>query len=109
MLRATLRPANASCRMPSRDDLQSTFEKALASGGDHLHQELAHRHMLALADMFEGWSLDRRRTPTESAKLLGWAEGMRRMADKVGPDWDPPEPIRLSAIAFIGRVATGEK
>lgn len=72
---------------------------------DDLRNELAHRHMLALADMYEGWSLSQGMTPERSAEVLGWSEAMRRLAEEVGPDWDPPPPSPLTLIAFLGRWA----
>jgi hypothetical protein len=70
---------------------------------DHLRDELAHRHMVQLADVFEGWAMDSRVDIKQSVKLVGWAESLRQLAELVGPDWDPPEPDQLSAVGFMGR------
>jgi hypothetical protein len=59
--------------------------------------------MLRLADVFEGWAMGPNTSPEWSAKLLGWAEGWRKMAEKVGPNWAPPYPDRLSLIGFIAK------
>lgn len=69
----------------------------------HLREQLAFQHMIALADAFEGWALDRRMTPEQSAMLVGWSQSMRALADEVGPDWNPPEPEKLSLLGFLGR------
>ena len=69
---------------------------------EDLREELGHRHMIHLADVFEGWAIDRRMTPEWTAKLTGWAESLRRLADEVGPDWDPPAGT-LSLVGFFGR------
>ncbi len=94
--------------MPSRDDLQRIFEEASLPVSDHLREQLAHRHMIALADTFEGWAIDKRMTPEQTAKLVGWAESMRALADEVGPNWNPPTPVRLTLMGFMGRKALDE-
>lgn len=71
---------------------------------EDLREELGYRHMIHLADVFEGWAIDRRMTPEWTAKLTGWAESMRRLADEVGSAWDPPRPAGpISLVGFIGR------
>lgn len=59
--------------------------------------------MVALSDVFDGWALDKRRSPEESAKILGWAESLRRLADEVCPEWNPPDSARLGVLGFMGR------
>jgi hypothetical protein len=61
--------------------------------------------MIALADTFEGWAIDERMTPEQSAKLVGWAESMRNLAEEVGPHWNPPTPEKLTLMGFLGRKA----
>jgi len=61
-----------------------------------------------LADVFEGWALDRRVTPEQTARFVGWAESMRTLAEKVGPDWDPPKSDKLTFMGFLGRRALDE-
>jgi hypothetical protein len=42
--------------------------------------------MIALADHFEGWALDKQAaTPKQAARLMGHAENMRQLAELVGP------------------------
>jgi hypothetical protein len=57
--------------------------------------------MMRLADMYEGWAQDRRLAPLDTARLLGWADGMRTLASEVGADYEPPasvpgEPVPLT-------------
>ena len=89
--------------MPSRGPLADIFDQASSCPASNVKDELSYDRMLALADTFEGWSMDRRFGPEQSAKCLGYAEGLRRIADEVGPSWDPPEPEHLSAIGFLAR------
>ena len=39
----------------------------------------------------------------------GYAEGLLAEADQLGPDWNPPEPEKLTPIGFVGRIANGDK
>ncbi len=97
-------------RVDSPRRLKKVFEKVSSDyPPPYFREELSHRHMLGLADMFAGWSLDRRFSPERMASLLGWAEGLQRLADEVGPSWDPPRPVRLSIIGFLGRRVVGEE
>jgi hypothetical protein len=88
--------------------LRQIYEEASRPAPEHLREQLAYRHMIALADIYEGWALDKRLTPEESVKLIGWAESMRDLAEEVGPNWDPPTPQRLTSIGFLGRKALKE-
>ncbi len=65
--------------------------------------------MIALADTFIGWALDKSNDPKQSAWLSGYAEGLLAEADLLGPDWNPPEPEELTPIAVVGRVANGDR
>lgn len=94
--------------MSSQDDLRRIFDEASAPASRHLREQLAHRHMIVLAEHFDGWALDRRLKPEQTARLVGWAESMRTLADEVGPDWDPPAPERLTLMGFLGRKLLGE-
>ena len=78
--------------MPSRDQLNALFSDASQKKPAHLRAQLSHAHMEALEDLYDGWALDESMTPERSAQLMGWAEGMRRLAVEVGPSWKPPEP-----------------
>ena len=64
--------------------------------------------MIYLADVFEGWALDKQFTPEESARAIGMAEGMRALAEEVGPNWYPPDPKTLSFLGYIARRGLGE-
>jgi hypothetical protein len=76
---------------------------------DHLKPQLAYRHMIALADTYDGWAQDKRMTPEKSAQMLGWAEGMRQLAEEVGPEWNPPAPPTVTLVGFLGRMVLDEK
>jgi hypothetical protein len=94
--------------MAENEVLEKLFESASATSMAHLKPELSHRHMTALATIFEGWSLSRQVKPEQSAHLLGWAEALRQLADEVGPSWDPPEPPSVGIMGYLGRLAYGE-
>ena len=53
--------------------------------------------------------MDARMTAEQTAKILGWAESLRQLAELVGPDWNPPEPERLTIMGFLGRQVLGEE
>ncbi len=103
--RPTISKAKA---MAEREVLEAILQHTAEMTPTHLKPELAHRHMVALADTYEGWAQDRRMSPERSARLLGWADGLRRLADELGPEWNPPTPPTVSAIGFLGRVALDE-
>jgi hypothetical protein len=76
---------------------------------EHWREQLARRHMVALAGTFGGWALDRRMTPKQSAQLVGWAQSLRNLAQECGPQWNPPLPEQLTPFGFLGRYALGEE
>ncbi|ESX80474.1 hypothetical protein X756_32815 [Mesorhizobium sp. LSHC412B00] len=86
-------------------ELVSIFNQAAEQRwSEDLREELGYRHMMRLADVFEGWASDSRMTPEWTAKLTGWAGSMRTLAEEVGATWDPPRPAgALSLVGFIGR------
>jgi hypothetical protein len=88
--------------------LEAIFQNTAEMTSSHLKTQLAYRHMVALADTYEGWAQDRRTLPERSAQILGWAESLRRLADEVGPAWNPSPPPTVSIIGFLGRLALGE-
>lgn len=90
------------------EHLRRIFEDASGPMKEPIRDQLAYRHMVALADNFEGWALYPETTPEQSAKLLGLSESLRRLSDEVGPDWDPPPPDHLTLLGFLGRKAVGE-
>jgi hypothetical protein len=91
-----------------RRTLARAFQRLEEKRKAHLREQSAYRHMIHLADVFDGWALDSRNTPEQSIMILGWADSLRELADEVGPDWDPPESGRLSLMGFLGRKAVGE-
>jgi len=92
---------------PRPASLRDMYDEA-AGGTGFDKAQLAHRHMLILADTFEGWAMAEGTKPSDTARLVGWSEVMRRLADEVGEDWNPPEPTKLSLCGFLGRTLLGE-
>lgn len=90
------------------EELKRIFKEARQHQWPGVPEQLAYRHMIALADVFEGWALDKRLTPAQSAMIIGWAESMRSLAEKVGPNWNPPKPDKLTLVGFLGRKAFDE-
>lgn len=78
--------------MPSLDDLARAFEEAGRSRWNGVTEQLSHVDMINLADTLTGWAMARGISREWSGRLLGWAETMQQMADKVGPSWSRPEP-----------------
>ena len=89
--------------MASLEDLARAFEEAAANRWAGVAEQLSHVDMINLADTLTGWAMARRVSREWSARLLGWAETMQALADKVGPDWNPPEPETLSLIGTLAR------
>lgn len=100
--------AESAWRKEKRAELQRVFENAASGEIAGAREELAYRHMIVLADVFEGWGMDSQASQRRTAQLLGWAESLRRLAHEVGPDWDPPKPEQLSMIGFMGRQLLSE-
>ena len=88
--------------------LEHVSQAASEGTFQYCKSELGYRHMLALAETFESWVLDRRLSPEQTARLLGWSEALRRIADEVGAEWDPTPPERLSALGYLGRYVLEE-
>ena len=59
--------------------------------------QLSAQAMGDLADMFEGWSQSDLTDRVNVARLLGWADGFRCLADAVGEAYTLPEPRPGSA------------
>lgn len=99
------RKARAEGPNPTRGDLHWLFDHE--SWVTHsLKYELSFEQMHRLADSFDGWAMRPGGRPAVTARLMGVAEGFRRLAEKVGPDWRPPPAKRLSLLDFIGRLST---
>jgi hypothetical protein len=56
--------------------------------------------LLAFHDVFEGWALEKRLTPKQTAQTIGWAESMRALAEKVGPDWTRHPNCIMASLSF---------
>jgi hypothetical protein len=93
--------------MPSLDDLAHAFEEAARNRWRGATKQLSHQDMIHLADTLTGWAMSRGVSREWSARLLGWAETMQQLADKVGPSWSPPEPQDLSLIGSLARRLRG--
>jgi hypothetical protein len=89
--------------MPSLDDLARAFEEAGRTRWKGVAEQLSHLDMINLADTLTGWAMSRGVSREWSGRLLGWAETMQQMADRVGPSWNPPEPKALSLIGLLAR------
>jgi hypothetical protein len=89
--------------MASLEDLARAFEEAAANRWAGAAEQLSYLDMINLADTLTGWAMARRVSREWSARLLGWAETMQALADKVGPNWSPPEPETLSLIGILAR------
>jgi hypothetical protein len=63
--------------------------------------QLSAQAMGDLADMFEGWSQSDLTDSVNVARLLGWADGLRCLADAVGKAYTPPEPGSGSAASLL--------
>ena len=97
-----------TARNRTPETLKRLFDQTAATLPRHCKNELSHRHMIALAELYESWVFDRRLSPEQTTSLLGMAEATRRLADEVGPDWDPPPPEKLSVLGYLGRLACDE-
>jgi hypothetical protein len=94
--------------MPSLDDLARAFEEVMGNRWKGVADQLSHVDMINLADTLTGWAMARGVSREWSGRLLGWAETMQHMADKVGPSWKPPEPQTLSLIGSLARRLRGQ-
>jgi hypothetical protein len=59
--------------------------------------------MCDLADLFEGWAQDPDRHAVNAARLTGMADGLRDLAETVGPAWKCPPDQEESLHAFLAR------
>jgi hypothetical protein len=89
--------------MPSLDDLAHAFEDAARHRWAGATEQLSHDDMINLADTLTGWAMARGVSREWSSRLIGWAETMQGLADKVGPNWKPPELRELSLIGLLAR------
>jgi hypothetical protein len=90
-------------------ELREIYERASQLPSEDVKDQLAYRHMIYLADLFEGWALDEKVSRKNSAYFLGFAESLRTLADEVGPNWRPPESNALSALGHLVRWGLGER
>jgi hypothetical protein len=57
--------------MVEREVLEAIFQNRADIAPRHLRSQLAYRHMIGLADTYEGWAQDQRLSPERSAQLPG--------------------------------------
>jgi hypothetical protein len=66
-----------------------------------LIENLSANDMEGLADVFEGWAQSDLTDGINVARLLGWADGLRFLADAVGEAYTPPESGSGSAPSLL--------
>lgn len=93
---------------PTSDEFLLEFSRGFAFD-ESLREQLNIEQMIALSEMFQGWALDEKIEPGRAAWLTGFSEGLLAEAELLGPDWNPPEPEKLTAIGYLGRLANGDK
>ncbi len=85
------------------DELLLEFTRGFAFD-ERVRQQLNYEQMMALADVLLGWALHESSDRKRFAWLTGISEGLLAEANSLGPDWNPPEPEKLSFIGFIERL-----
>jgi hypothetical protein len=93
------------------DEVQSLLEEFTIGFAfdERLQQQLNYEQMIALSDMLTGWALGTEFDQKRSAWLAGFSEGLIAEANQLGPDWNPPEPEKLTLIGYMGYIANGDK
>ena len=69
-------------------------------------EDLSADDMQNLADMFEGWAQSDLTDSVNVARLHGWADGVRSLAEIAGADYAPPEAppgATVSLMSFMAR------
>ena len=90
------------------DDLLLDYTRGFAFD-ENLREQLNYEQMIALSETVMGWAHYERIEPERSAWLVGFSEGLVTEAERLGPDWNPPEPEKLSMLGYLGRLANGGK
>lgn len=62
--------------------------------------ELSAKEMVGLADMFEGWAQSDLTDSVNIARLHGWADGLRSLAEAVGENYIPPNSPRAAPASL---------
>jgi hypothetical protein len=65
---------------------------------------LSGEDLISLADLFDGWAQDDRLDQRAMIELLGWADGMRTLAEAVGDDYAPPpwpRDVKVPLLKFL--------
>jgi hypothetical protein len=112
---ATLLFKSPPCLMHSRDVMNTPPPEKLLEEftlgfafDERVREQLSYSQLHALADMFLAWAQNESSDPKRSAWLAGVAEGLLAEAENLGPDWQPPEPEKLTLMGFLGRKANGD-
>jgi hypothetical protein len=89
--------------------LKEIWDEASKPMSPGVKDGLAYRHMVALTQAYINWAHEEKVSIEQSVMLLAWANKMHKLAEEVGPEWNPPETERLSLLQFIARTLLGEK
>jgi hypothetical protein len=65
--------------------------------------QLTFDQMNDLADLFEGWALSESIRQDHRARCLGYADGMRELAEAAGPNWNPRWKGEPGLALFLAR------
>jgi hypothetical protein len=87
----------------TKEQLVATLERASVLPHESVKDQLSYKQMLVLMYNYLDWAVEPDTTEEHALQLLGWARGLRQMAELVGEDWSPPEPEHLSLIGFMAR------
>ncbi len=68
-----------------------------------IREELSQKQILTLAELFAQWAMSPTMDMDNAILFLGKARAMQDLAELTDPDWIPPEPERLSLLAFLAR------
>jgi len=66
-----------------------------------LIENLSANDMEGLADVFEGWAQSDLTDRVEGARLFGWADGLRSLAEAVGVDYTPPKIVPAKTVSLL--------
>ena len=97
--RDTARGLARKLRIVNLEQAKREAKEAEASRA-RLCAQLSHDHMILMAETMVGWALSH---PEGVERWLVMSDQLRDLADEVGPDWNPSEPERLSAMGFLAR------
>ena len=88
--------------------LRMIYITAARTRSSHIKEQLSYRHMVALSEALIDWASETKISPVQTARFLGMSEGLRKLAEEVGPDWDPPTPESVTILGGAARWLLGE-